>query len=631
MLTPEDVYLFKEGNYFHAYRKLGAHPVVQDGVAGVAFAVWAPHAAAVSVVGNFNDWRGGHHPMTKLSGSGIWTTFIAGLRKGELYKYLIQTRQGEALFKADPFAFCAELRPQTASVVYGLSDYPWRDEAWRLNPQPSYKRPVNIYEVHLGSWRRKEDGAFLSYREIAGPLVDYLQEMGYTHVEFLPLMEHPLDGSWGYQVTGFYAVTSRFGTPEDLCYLVDHCHQNGIGVILDWVPAHFCRDAHGLSHFDGTPLYEARENLQWGTLQFDYGRPEVRSFLISNAVFWFDVYHIDGLRIDAVASMLYPNYQEGRQWKKGKGGNKGNPDAVAFMKRLNEAVYANFPHALMTAEESTTWPLVTRPTFEGGLGYNYKWNMGWMNDILRYMESDYALRRERHNLVTFSMLYAFSENFILPLSHDEVVHGKKSLIEKMPGDYWQKFANLRALLGYMMAHPGKKLLFMGCELAQFIEWCYFRELDWMLLDFEMHRHFQRYVKELNHFYLREKPLWELDHENGGFYWIDPDNAGQSIALFVRAAENGAGARPDFLVVACNFTPAFYENFRIGVPEPGLYQEAFNSDLAVYGGSDQHNAGVIPAQKTAWHNQPWMIEVKLPPLAVVFFRITTLPGGKDACC
>ncbi|MGE5582822.1 MAG: 1,4-alpha-glucan branching protein GlgB [Bacillota bacterium] len=622
MLTSGDIYLFHEGNYFKAYQEFGSHYTESDGAEGVRFTVWAPHAVKVGVAGDFNNWQGSCNPMDKISGSGIWSAFIPGLKPGELYKYEIHTGQGEVFFKADPFAVFSETRPQTASIVYSLSGYPWRDDYWRQNYQLSYRRPVNIYEVHLGSWKRKEHDNFYSYREILPELVDYVREMGFTHIELLPLMEHPLDGSWGYQVTGFYAVTSRYGTPHDFCYFVDYCHQKGIGVILDWVPAHFCRDSHGLSNFDGTPLYEARENVEWGTLQFDYSRPEVRSFLISNAIFWFDLYHVDGLRIDAVASMLYPNYREGRQWKKNKGDSRENPEAVAFMKRLNEAVYENFPNALMIAEESTTWPLVTRPTYYGGLGFNYKWNMGWMNDLLRYMRLEYDGRSKQHNLLTFSMLYAFSENFILPLSHDEVVHGKKSLIEKMPGDYWQKFANLRLLLGYMMAHPGKKLLFMGGEFAQFIEWCYFKQLDWMLLGFEMHRNFQRYVKELNHFYLREKSLWELDHESSGFYWIDPDNSEQCIALFVRSAEDTG----DFLIVACNFTPAFYETYRLGVPKPGIYQEVFNSDLGIYGGSDQRNQNALQSENKAWHNQPHSIQLKLPPLAVVFLRLTNLTSA-----
>lgn len=614
MISSSDLYLFHEGNYFHAYQKFGAHASVENGRDGVRFTVWAPSAVRVEVVGNFNSWQGNDHPMEKINPA-VWSIFIPALFPGEIYKYKVFIQKGETNLKADPFAFRSEIRPHTASVVDSPTGYPWRDDAWRRNSPPPYKRPVNIYEVHLGSWKRKEYGEFYSYRDAARELVDYVADMGYTHIELLPVMEHPFDQSWGYQVTGFYAVTSRFGTPYDFCHFVDVCHQKGIGVILDWVPAHFCQDAHGLATFDGTHLYEARENLEWGTLQFDYAKPEVRSFLISNAIFWFDLYHIDGLRIDAVANMLFPNYKSGRQWRVNKGAGGENLDAVDFMRRLNEAVFENFPNALMCAEESTTWPRVTGPTHTGGLGYNYKWNMGWMNDILRYMQLDYPERSKKHNLITFSMLYAFSENFILPLSHDEVVHGKKSLIEKMPGDYWQKFANARLLLGYMMAHPGKKLLFMGNEFAQFVEWCFFTELEWMLLQFDMHRNMQRYVRELNRFYRREKPLWERDHDSNGFYWIDPDNSGQSVTLFVRVAEDPE----DYLVVACNFTPAFYETFRIGVPTSGAYLEVFNSDLEIYGGSGQRNEGVVIAQNKPCHNQPYSIEIKLPPLGVVYFK------------
>lgn len=616
-LTLRDIQLFQEGQMFDAYNYFGAHCGTEDGLAGVRFTVWAPRARAVNVVGDFNQWVGRQNPLKRINSGGIWSGFVPLARGGDLYKYEIFTATGETFLKADPFAFKAELRPGTASSIYELAGFMWEDEAWLAQRSNHYHKPFNIYEVHLGSWKTRLDGGYYTYRELAHLLVEYLQEMGYTHLELMPVMEHPFDGSWGYQVTGFYAVTSRYGSPQDLMYLVNHCHKNNIGVILDWVPAHFCKDAQGLASFDGAPLYEGAEHPEWGTFQFDYARPEVAGFLISNACFWLEVFHIDGLRVDAVASMLYLDYgQEAGRWQPNEEGGRENLAAVAWMKRLNEVVFRKFPASLLIAEESTSWPFVTRPTFDGGLGYNYKWNMGWMNDSLRYIQSEPPLRKELHQLLTFSFMYAFAENFLLPLSHDEVVHGKKSLIGKMPGDYWQKFANLRVFLGFYMAHPGKKLLFMGGELAQFIEWRYYEELEWKMLDFEMHQRFHSFVRELNFFYLQRQALWEQDFSWEGFAWIDCDNAGQSILVFQRV-----GSEPNsLLLVICNFTAVYYENFRIGVPQKGRYTEVFNSDREEYGGSGKLNSIDLVAQRIPWHNQTYSLEMKVAPLAVHFLAI-----------
>ncbi len=615
-IKQEEAYLFHEGTHFQSYRMLGAHPEA----AGVRFCVWAPKAKEVRVVGDFNHWQGEGHVMEKINQSGLWILFIPELKELALYKYEIHTEHGEVFHKSDPYAFYSEKRPRTASQVYDLSGYQWQDQAYQEARQrkSAYSCPMVIYEVHLGSWRTK-GGGFLTYRELADQLVDYVAEMGYTHVELLPVMEHPLDGSWGYQITGYYSVTSRYGTPQDLMYLVDRFHQRNIGVILDWVPAHFCRDSHGLRQFDGSALYESTnpllaENWQWGTVNFDYSKPEVQSFLISNALFWFDYFHVDGLRIDAVAFMLYLDFgKQPGQWLPNQYGGRENLAAVAFMKKLNETVFQYFPDALMMAEESTAWPLVTKPTYLGGLGYNFKWNMGWMNDLLRYLAMDPIHRKWHHHLLTFSFMYAFSENYVLPLSHDEVVHGKKSLLDKMPGDYWQKFANLRALYGYMMAHPGKKLLFMGGEFGQYIEWNEQQSLDWHLLDYEMHHRLQEYVRDLNHFYRAENCLWEMDHQETGFQWIDPHDYSQSIVTFMRKANN-----QEFIICIANFTPVVRENYCLGVPCPGEYYEVFNSDNQIYGGSGQTN-GQLVAQVRAWHNQPYLLELRLPPLAVVFVK------------
>jgi len=560
--------------------------------------------------------------MERVGASGIWSLFAAGVKAGSLYKYVIRNPSGEIRVKADPFAFSAELRPNTASRVVAADHFVWTDEAWfvRQRANPIYSRPLNIYEVHLGSWRRKADGGFLGYRELAHELVDYAVEMGYTHLELLPVAEHPLDGSWGYQQTGYFAVTSRYGSPEDFQYFMNRAHEQGLGVILDWVPGHFCKDDHGLARFDGEALFESpdqvrADNVEWGTLNFDLGSPEVCSFLISNAMFWFDVYHLDGLRVDAVANLLYLDFaREPGCWKPNRHGGRENLEAVDFLRRLNAAVFAHHPTALMIAEESTTWTGVTRAAHEGGLGFNYKWNMGWMNDMLRYAKTDPLYRAGRHNLVTFAMMYMYSENFILPLSHDEVVHGKHSLIDKMPGDYWQKFAGLRGFLGFAAAHPGKKLIFMGAEFGQFIEWDESHSLDWHLIEYEMHGKLHQYVKDLNHLYLSEPSLWEQDHQRSGFRWINPDDRNASIVSFVRYAKDPA----DFMVVVCNFTPVGREGYIIGVPEAGEYSEVFNSDNARYGGTGGLHTGPLVTGKR-WEQWPHSLSVGVPPLGFVCFK------------
>lgn len=622
-LSSYDAYLFREGNHFRSYDFLGAHITTIEGCEGALFRVWAPNAAAVSLIGSFNDWKAEGYAMTKSEDSGIWSIFVPGLKEWEMYKYEITASDGRKLVKADPYAFYSELRPGTASRLVSLGKYHWKDQSWmecrkKLN---IFERPVSIYEVHPGSWKQKPDGEFYTYTELAEELVEYVKAMGYTHIELLPLGEHPFDGSWGYQATGYYSPTSRYGSPHDLMYFIDKCHQEGIGVILDWVPGHFCKDDHGLRLFDGTPLYEYSdprkgENYGWGTCHFDLGKPEIHSFLISNAVFWFEKYHVDGLRVDAVASMLYLDYdRKPGEWVPNKFGGRENLEAVEFLRKLNKVVFEYFPNVMMIAEESTTWPLVTAPTYLGGLGFNYKWNMGWMNDMLKYMSMDPIHRKWHHNLITFSLMYAYTENYILPLSHDEVVHGKKSLLDKMPGDYWQKFANLRVFLGYMAAHPGKKLLFMGGELAQFIEWRYDTGLDWLLLDYEKHREMQHYVRQLNGVYRNEKALWEQDHVFEGFEWIDANNYEQSIIVFMRKGKTLS----DTVIIVCNFTPVVYEDYKIGVPFMGDYLEIFNSDSTEFGGSGQLNAGRLTARSQKWHNQQYSIEIKVPPLAAVYFK------------
>ena len=622
LVTESNLYLFHEGTQTRAYALFGAHPAEQDGRQGTRFSVWAPHAENIWIEGDFNDWCGNGYRMERVGGSGVWTLFAPGVTAGSLYKYAIQHPSGEIRVKADPFAFAAELRPNTASRIVDLEHFEWTDAAWRERQlsRPIYDRPLNIYEVHLGSWRRKADGSFLTYRDLAYELVDYAADMGYTHLELLPVAEHPLDGSWGYQQTGYYAVTSRYGSPADFQFLVNRAHEKGLGVILDWVPGHFCKDDHGLARFDGEPLFEPRdrvqaENVEWGTLNFDLGSPEVRSFLISNAMFWFDVYHLDGLRVDAVANLLYLDFARGPgQWRPNRHGGRENLEAVDFLRQLNKAIFAGFPAALMIAEESTTWTGVTRPAHEGGLGFNYKWNMGWMNDMLRYAKKDPLFRAGCHNLVTFAMMYMYSENFILPLSHDEVVHGKQSLLDKMPGDYWQKFAGLRGFLGFTAAHPGKKLLFMGGEFGQFIEWNENQSLDWHLLDYELHAKLHQYVRDLNHLYLSSPCLWQADHKRSGFRWINPDDRNASIVSFIRYAADSS----DYLIVVCNFTPVGREGYVIGAPEAGEFEEVFNSDRLEYGGSGATHSAPLVAGKR-WNGWPFSLKVGVPPLGFVCFR------------
>jgi len=621
MISDYDRYLFHEGSHFQSYRMLGAHLTVRDGIAGVRFAVWAPNALEVGVVGEFNGWQGKGHLMQGLGDSGIWELFVPSIATGMVYKYEIVTRDGERKLKADPYAFWAEVRPGTASKVFSLDDYNWQDDRWREGKLAvgGICQPLSIYEAHLGSWRRNPDGTFYSYRQLADQLVDYVADLAFTHIEVLPLAEHPFDGSWGYQATGFYAPTSRYGNPDDFKYFVNKCHERGIGVIMDWVPGHFCKDEQGLRLFDGCPIYESgfpglAENQGWGTLNFDFSRPEVWSFLIGNALYWLDIFHVDGLRADAVANMMFRDYgKQPGEWLPNRYGGKEDLEAIDFIKKLNEVAHQYYPQALVIAEESTAWPLLTRPVYLGGLGFDYKWNMGWMNDTLRYISLDPVYRKWEHNLLTFSFLYAFSENFLLPLSHDEVVHGKKSLLDKMPGDYWQKFANLRAFYGYFMSHPGKKLLFMGGEFGQFSEWSEERELDWMLLDFEMHANLKRYVRDLNRYYRQDPTFWQADDNWQGFEWIDCHDYCQSIISFLRKSKDG-----EFTVVICNFTPVVRHDYRIGVPKPGRYREVFNSDLSRYGGSGVENPDLV-AEETAWHNQPCSVSVTVPPLATIYMK------------
>ncbi|SES89284.1 1,4-alpha-glucan branching enzyme [Natronincola peptidivorans] len=617
----EDLYLFHEGTNYYSYRFLGAHLIEENGQRGTRFTVWAPNAEEVRLVGDFNNWQGYSHRMEQISNSQLWSIFVGNIQEGALYKYEVYGKNREVFLKSDPYGFLSELRPDTASIVYHLENYPWQDQQWQQKKitESPLKKPAIIYEVHLGSWKRKEDGSFYNYREIAHQLGDYVIKMGYTHVEILPIMEHPLDDSWGYQVTGYYAVTSRYGTPKDFMYFVNYMHQRGIGVILDWVPGHFCKDQHGLIEFDGGKVYEYNQfnkatNKAWGTVNFDLGKPEVKSFIISNAFFWMDMYHIDGLRVDAVTNMLYLDYgKTEEEWTPNQYGGKENLEAAAFLKELNKAVSHYYPNHLMIAEEATQWPMVTASTYAGGLGFNYKWNMGWMNDTLKYMELDYKERKGHHDLLTFSLMYTFTENFILPLSHDEVVHGKKSLLEKMPGSYEEKFANLRCCYGYMMAHPGKKHLFMGGEFGQFTEWNHHSALDWMLLDYEMHAKLQSYVKDLIHFYKEEPTLWTEDHDAAGFQWIDVNDDNHSIIIFMRKCSQ------DYIIVLCNFSPKASTGYRIGVPNEGEYLEVFNSDAVQYGGGGIRNLEAVKAQRKPWHHQPYSIEISIPALATIYFK------------
>jgi len=624
-ITEEDLYLFGMGDHHKVYEKMGAQLLSVQGVSGVHFAVWAPNARNVSVVGDFNQWHGGKHQMRVLGGSGVWELFIPNIGEGEKYKYEIKDHAGNIFLKSDPYGFYQQMRPETASIVYNINRHEWHDEKWMLARRNSNQlsKPISVYEVHLGSWRRDPENPdrFLGYRELAEQLAAYVQEMGYTHVELLPIAEHPFDGSWGYQVTGYYAPTSRFGSPEDFQYFVDHLHQLGIGVIIDWVPAHFPKDAHGLARFDGSALYEHSdpqkgEHMDWGTLIFNYGRNEVKNFLVANALFWFDKYHIDGLRVDAVASMLYLDYsrKEG-EWSPNEFGGRENLQAIDFIKKFNELIFSYYPGALSIAEESTAWPGVSKPTYLSGLGFNLKWNMGWMHDFLTYFGKEPVHRRYHHNMITFALLYAFNENFMLVLSHDEVVHGKRSLLDKMPGDFWQKFANMRTLFAFMFGHPGKKLLFMGAEFGQWQEWKESQSLDWHLLEFEPHKKLQMLVRDLNHLMQVEPAMHEKDFDPAGFEWIDFMDADNSIISFLRKTNDPK----DTLVFVCNFTPVYRENYRIGVPFLCHYEEILNTDSELYWGSNKGNLGGIDSDSMGWHNQPHSLNIQVPPLATVILK------------
>lgn len=625
VLSDFDLQLLMEGTHQRSYEKLGAHLITVNGLQGVHFAVWAPGAKRVSAIGDFNLWDGRRHPMRVLGGSGVWELFIPGLGEGTVYKFEIKSKFDQVLEKTDPHGYAAELRPKTASVVWDIDKHRWGDQDWMAQrAQTDYQHaPLSIYEVHLGSWMRvaEEGDRFLSYRELAHKLVEYVTAMGYTHIEIMPIMEHPLDASWGYQVIGYFSPTSRFGTPDDFQYFVDHCHRNGVGVILDWVPAHFPRDAHGLARFDGTALYEHEdprkgEHRDWGTLIFNYGRNEVRNFVMASGLFWLDKYHIDGLRVDAVASMLYLDYSRGPgEWVPNAFGGNENLEAIGLIKRFNELAHELFPGVVTIAEESTSFTGVSRPTYLGGLGFTFKWNMGWMNDTLSYIEKNPVYRKHHHHNLTFGLVYAFSENFVLVVSHDEVVHGKRSLASKMPGDQWQQLANVRAYLGFMFTHPGKKLLFMGADIAQWREWSEERSLDWHLLEWDPHHKLQRYVTDLNRLYRSEAALHQVDASYEGFEWIDFHDWERSIIAFLRKAKDPS----DYLVVVCNFTPVPREGYRIGVPEHCHYAEVFNSDAEVYWGSNMGNRSGFPSQPIPWQGRPCSLELTLPPLAVCVFK------------
>lgn len=624
-LTDYDLHLFIEGNHLKAWTKMGSHPGELNGENGTWFAVWAPNAECVSVIGDFNNWDDTKNQLICRGDSGIWEGFIPHVTHGALYKYSITSRYNSyKAQKTDPYGFVCEIRPKTASIVWDISGYKWNDAAWMAERgiKNALNAPISIYEVHLGSWMRvpEENNRWLTYREIAPKLAAYAKEMGYTHIELLPITEHPLDASWGYQTIGYFAPTSRFGTPQDLMYLVDTLHQNGIGVILDWVPAHFPTDGHGLAFFDGTYLYEhedprKREHKDWGTYIFNYGRREVANFLIANALFWLEVYHIDGLRVDAVASMLYLDYsKKDGEWVPNIYGGRENLEAIAFLRRLNEVIYKDHPDVMTIAEESTSWPMVSRPTYVGGLGFGFKWNMGWMHDILLYMSKDPIHRKFHHNNLTFSLLYAFHENFILPFSHDEVVHGKGSMIGKMPGDEWQKFANLRLLYGYMYMHPGKKLLFMGNEFGQWAEWNFETSLDWHLLQYPPHQGLKRWIADLNTFLKNTPAIHDLDFEPAGFEWIDCSDSEQSVVSFIRRSLSG-----DIIACIFNFTPVPRHHYIIGIPRGGLWREVLNSDQEIYWGSGQKNAADVMAQPIPAHGRDYSIEITLPPLGMIVFK------------
>jgi len=626
VISDFDLHLFGEGTHYRAWEKLGSHCLTIDGVQGVHFAVWAPNAQRVSVVGDFNRWDGRAHVMRHLVPSGVWEIFVPGLRDGDCYKYEIRTHAGHLLEKADPYGRRFEVPPNTASIIWTDGQYAWDDGNWMRDRAAAggwHERPMSIYEVHLGSWRRvpAENNRYLTYRELADQLVPYVREMGFTHIELMPVMEHPFSGSWGYQVIGFFAPTSRYGTPDDFRYFIDRCHQHGLGVILDWVPGHFPKDRHGLAWFDGTALYEHAdprqgEHRDWGTLIFNYGRSEVRTFLLSNAVYWLQEFHVDGLRVDAVASMLYLDYSRNQgEWIPNQYGGRENLEAVEFLKQLNTVTHARAEGSVTVAEESTSWPAVSRPTYVGGLGFTYKWNMGWMHDMLHYLTEDPIHRRWHHGEITFSMLYAFTENFVLPFSHDEVVHGKRSLLDKMPGDLWQKHATLRALLGYMFGHPGKKLLFMGAEIGQWHEWNVEGSLDWHLLENREHAGLTRWVQDLNETYQRERSLHEVDFHPAGFSWIDCNDNENSVVSMIRRAKDPQ----DFTVMVVNFTPVPRPAYRIGVPEAGWYRELLNSDGEIYGGSNMGNGGGVMAEPVADHGFDHSLSLTVPPLGFVMLK------------
>ena len=616
-ITEEKLYLFNQGQYFHSYRIFGAHPV--EG--GVRFTVWCPDVQSVGVVGSFNDWTPQY--LTPQGSTGVYSDVIADAKPGDLYKYRITSAAGETFDKADPYAFWAEVRPGTASRIAQLDGYTWHDGRYQaIRRSTKSPRPMNIYEVHLGSWKQQEhpedpDYPFLSYRQLADELIPYAKDMGYTHLELLPVMEHPFDGSWGYQVTGYFAPTSRYGAPKDFMYFIDQAHQNGLGVILDWVPGHFCRDAHGLGRFNGKMLFEGADHPEWGTYKFDFNRSEVRGFLISSALYWLGCYHADGIRVDGVTSMLYLNFglPDWAEKTYNDQGGEENKAAVEFIRQMNDAVHTYAPGAITVAEESSAWPHVTGDTASGGLGFDYKWDMGWMNDTLEYCKTDFPFRTYHHNKLTFSMAYGFSERFILPLSHDEVVHGKLSLMGRMPGDYWRQFAGLRLLALYQITHPGGKLSFMSTEYGPFIEWREYESLEWFLLDYPAHKMHQDYVKSLNGLYQNTPALWQDDHSWEGFHWLDANDSAQSILLFRRTGKEKTKA----VTVLLNFQPEVYSDFRIGVPYPGLYRELLSSDAKEYGGSGKENPEVLKAEPVPCHGEKWSVRVTVPPIGGILLQ------------
>ena len=641
-MTEDDVHLLKQGTWQRSWEKMGAHRDVRDGIAGWSFTVWAPGVRSVHVIGEFNGWDGGASPLEPILGGEVWNGFVAGAEQGQLYKYLIETDEGALLYKADPYAFFSEKVPGTASRLWDLSGYRWADKAWlnRRAKRDHLHSPLNIYEVHLGSWRRHGDepqgapredgtypgpgdpfpaqrGTYYTYDELADELVGYVADMGYTHIEVMPLAEHPFDGSWGYQGTGYYSATSRYGTPQQLMHFIDACHKAGIGVIMDWVPGHFCQDAQGLANFNGHMLYENEYHPNWGTYKFDFGRPEVVTFLLSNALFWAEVFHVDGLRVDGVSSMLYLNFgiDNPADKKFNHLGTEENLDASAFLRAVNTAMGELHPDVMMIAEESTAWPLVTYPPADGGLGFNFKWDMGWMNDTLHYLQTDFPWRPGNHQMLTFSMMYAYSENYVLPLSHDEVVNGKCSLMTRMPGDQWRQFAGLRCLALYQMTHPGAKLNFMGNEIGQYIEWRYYESIEWFLTDYPLHKGAQDFIRELNHLYAGERALWQRQYQDDGFTWVNADNAEQSVVSYVRHGEKPA----DDLLVVINLTPAYYESFRVGVPREGDWVEVLNSDDARWGGSGKVNEGVLSSRPEDCDGLENSILPQLPPLAGIVLR------------